>query len=200
MDDMPPPRAPTPYASPERRYGVVQQASALSPSGPTAGGKAGRYYPWGTAESENEDHSDLRALRRLLVTDGLLELRHATQKNFEAYRRKRLQKRHGWRAVLRRLAFGLAQLVVASFLVSEVAPIADAMAPIADVMDHAVEKFEDLRENVREHFGAGTRGLGSRLLDVGRPRVQPQTQHAVQGSYHNKNLDDKNLAEVGWGR
>merc|ERR1719183_3204013 len=72
---------PAPQPSPERRYGSTLQSPPRSPS--IMGGKAGRYYPWGTAESENEDHSDLRALRRMLVTDGLLDLRAATQRNFE---------------------------------------------------------------------------------------------------------------------
>jgi len=54
---------PAPQPSPERRYGSTLQSPPRSPS--MMGGKAGRYYPWGTAESENEDHSDLRALRSL---------------------------------------------------------------------------------------------------------------------------------------
>eukprot|EP00802_Teleaulax_amphioxeia_P013157 Tamp_13205.p1 GENE.Tamp_13205~~Tamp_13205.p1 ORF type:complete len:291 (+),score=49.45 Tamp_13205:291-1163(+) len=40
---------------------------------------AGRSYPWGTAESENEAHSDIRALRKCLITDGVFELHQATE-------------------------------------------------------------------------------------------------------------------------
>lgn len=46
----------------------------------------GRYYPWGAALSENDDVSDLPALRRFLVTDGLMKLHERRRALYETYR------------------------------------------------------------------------------------------------------------------
>lgn len=46
----------------------------------------GREYPWGTALSENEEHSDLPALRKFLLTEGLMELHARRRRFFETYR------------------------------------------------------------------------------------------------------------------
>jgi septin 7 len=59
----------------------------------------GRTYPWGVARSEDDDHSELPALRRFLLTDGLLALKQASLANYERYRRRTL-----WRQRLRRTA------------------------------------------------------------------------------------------------
>lgn len=50
------------------------------------GSSPGRTYPWGKAYSENEDISDLPALRRFLVTDGLMKLHKRRKTHYEAYR------------------------------------------------------------------------------------------------------------------
>lgn len=46
----------------------------------------GRSYPWGHANSENDDISDLPALRRFLVTDGLMKLHEKRRLHYETYR------------------------------------------------------------------------------------------------------------------
>ena len=52
----------------------------------------GRTYPWGVARSEDDDHSELPALRRFLLTDGLLALKQASLANYERYRRRTLRR------------------------------------------------------------------------------------------------------------
>lgn len=46
----------------------------------------GRTYPWGTAPSENEDVSDVPALRRFLLTDGLMKLHEKRRSTYESFR------------------------------------------------------------------------------------------------------------------
>lgn len=49
-----------------------------------------RHYPWGNAEAENPDVSDLPALRRFLLTEGLLDLHKSRSKHYEQYRQNKL--------------------------------------------------------------------------------------------------------------
>eukprot|EP00168_Porphyra_purpurea_P010982 TRINITY_DN2752_c0_g1_i3.p5 TRINITY_DN2752_c0_g1~~TRINITY_DN2752_c0_g1_i3.p5 ORF type:complete len:191 (+),score=50.31 TRINITY_DN2752_c0_g1_i3:1554-2126(+) len=56
-------------------------------------GSRDRVYPWGTAHAENTTHSDLPALRRLLLVDGLKDLHVARRACYEAYRTKVLRRR-----------------------------------------------------------------------------------------------------------
>lgn len=58
------------------------------------GGTRDRVYPWGTAHAENTTHSDLPALRRLLLVDGLKDLHVARRACYEAYRTRVLRRRH----------------------------------------------------------------------------------------------------------
>jgi len=60
-------------------------------SGPN--GSRDRVYPWGTAHAENTTHSDLPALRRLLLVDGLKDLHVARRACYEAFRTKVLRQR-----------------------------------------------------------------------------------------------------------
>ena len=54
--------------------------------------RRGRRYPWGLALAEHEStHSQLAKLRRLLLTEGLLELRQASAIRYEEYRRRALR-------------------------------------------------------------------------------------------------------------
>lgn len=46
----------------------------------------GRTYPWGTAPSEDDDLSDVPALRRFLLTDGLMKLHEKRRNIYESYR------------------------------------------------------------------------------------------------------------------
>lgn len=46
----------------------------------------GRVYPWGTALSECDDYSDLPALRKFLITEGLMDLHHRRRKFYENFR------------------------------------------------------------------------------------------------------------------
>eukprot|EP00189_Rhodosorus_marinus_P012077 CAMPEP_0184745222 /NCGR_PEP_ID=MMETSP0315-20130426/7870_1 /TAXON_ID=101924 /ORGANISM="Rhodosorus marinus, Strain UTEX LB 2760" /LENGTH=347 /DNA_ID=CAMNT_0027217245 /DNA_START=280 /DNA_END=1326 /DNA_ORIENTATION=- len=62
---------------------------------------SGRTYPWGTAESENEEFSDLPALRRCLVYDGLTGLHSEKVKIYEEYRNKQLTGLRPLRRILR---------------------------------------------------------------------------------------------------
>lgn len=57
------------------------------------GGTRDRVYPWGTAHAENTTHSDLPALRRLLLVDGLKDLHVARRACYEAYRTRVLRQR-----------------------------------------------------------------------------------------------------------
>jgi septin family protein len=53
--------------------------------------KHGRRYPWGIALAEHESpHSQLPTLRKLLLTDGLLQLQQASGRRYEEYRRRAL--------------------------------------------------------------------------------------------------------------
>ncbi|GAB5363037.1 hypothetical protein AAMO2058_000849200 [Amorphochlora amoebiformis] len=62
----------------------------------------GREYPWGTAESENELHSDLPALRRCLITEGLSELHDSTRRYYERYRAEHMTRKNNvWNRFLR---------------------------------------------------------------------------------------------------
>jgi len=56
---------------------------------------AGRTYPWGVAESENEAHSDLPTLRRLLLIDGLEDLHEARRHAYEKYRSNLMRRLRG---------------------------------------------------------------------------------------------------------
>ncbi len=49
-----------------------------------------RHYPWGNAESENPDVSDLPALRRFLLTEGLLDLHKSRRMHYEQYRQDKI--------------------------------------------------------------------------------------------------------------
>lgn len=57
------------------------------------GGTRDRVYPWGTAHAENTTHSDLPALRRLLLVDGLKDLHVARRACYETYRTGVLRRR-----------------------------------------------------------------------------------------------------------
>lgn len=46
----------------------------------------GRVYPWGTALSECDDYSDLPALRKFLITEGLMDLHLRRRKFYENFR------------------------------------------------------------------------------------------------------------------
>ena len=52
----------------------------------------GRVYPWGVALSEDGVHSELPQLRRFLLIDGLLPLKQASSKHYEAFRSRRLRR------------------------------------------------------------------------------------------------------------
>eukprot|EP00188_Purpureofilum_apyrenoidigerum_P005916 Plantae.Rhodophyta-Purpureofilum_apyrenoidigerum.ctg8302.p1 GENE.Plantae.Rhodophyta-Purpureofilum_apyrenoidigerum.ctg8302~~Plantae.Rhodophyta-Purpureofilum_apyrenoidigerum.ctg8302.p1 ORF type:complete len:395 (+),score=67.21 Plantae.Rhodophyta-Purpureofilum_apyrenoidigerum.ctg8302:157-1185(+) len=73
----------------------------------------GRKYEWGFAESENEGYSDLPALRRCLVYEGLSELHQQKQRLYEDHRKNRIRfmtpgpLKRSWR-FLTRTAFHLA--------------------------------------------------------------------------------------------
>lgn len=56
---------------------------------------SGRTYPWGVAESENEAHSDLPTLRRLLLIDGLEDLHDARRNAYERYRTDLMRRLRG---------------------------------------------------------------------------------------------------------
>ena len=69
----------------------------------------GRRYPWGMAPSEasSNGHSELAALRRYLLTDGLADLKQRSRANYERYRRRVLEprlhvrcRRAAWRVAL----------------------------------------------------------------------------------------------------
>ena len=69
----------------------------------------GRRYPWGTAASEADtEHAQLAALRRFLLTDGLLALKQASQAHYEAFRRTTLRRRRRRRAVVAVIAAAIA--------------------------------------------------------------------------------------------
>lgn len=56
----------------------------------------GRKYPWGIAEVENEQHSDFRKLRSLLLRTNLLDLISSTEElHFETYRTLRMENGDG---------------------------------------------------------------------------------------------------------
>ncbi|KAJ8905098.1 hypothetical protein NDN08_001608 [Rhodosorus marinus] len=55
--------------------------------------KVGREYPWGFVEVENEDYSDIGALRRCILTDGLSDLKRRKIELYEGYRSRTLLKR-----------------------------------------------------------------------------------------------------------
>lgn len=56
----------------------------------------GRKYPWGIAEVENEQHSDFRKLRSLLLRTNLLDLILSTEElHYETYRSLRLESGEG---------------------------------------------------------------------------------------------------------
>lgn len=56
----------------------------------------GRKYPWGIAEVENEQHSDFRKLRSLLLRTNLLDLILSTEElHYETYRTLRLEQGEG---------------------------------------------------------------------------------------------------------
>ena len=87
----------------------------------------GREYPWGVAESESSasglaggtasSHSQLVALRRFLLIDGLGDLKQASREHYEAFRARELQRRtRGLPAVMRTL-LSPSQLLLASMLV-----------------------------------------------------------------------------------
>eukprot|EP00747_Dinoflagellata_sp_TGD_P181105 gnl/TRDRNA2_/TRDRNA2_34608_c0_seq1.p1 gnl/TRDRNA2_/TRDRNA2_34608_c0~~gnl/TRDRNA2_/TRDRNA2_34608_c0_seq1.p1 ORF type:complete len:497 (+),score=63.56 gnl/TRDRNA2_/TRDRNA2_34608_c0_seq1:31-1491(+) len=58
---------------------------------PPHGGKLGRTYPWGVAESEDNSHSELPKLRKFLLTDGLLKLKKSSQMHYEDFRTRTLR-------------------------------------------------------------------------------------------------------------
>lgn len=49
-----------------------------------------RRYPWGTAEAFNRDHSDLLALRALLLKEALEEINKSKRQRYETWRRRAL--------------------------------------------------------------------------------------------------------------
>ena len=67
----------------------------VASSRPPGGHPFGREYPWGIAESESRKpeyrHSELLALRRFLLIDGLLELKEASATHYEAFRTRTLR-------------------------------------------------------------------------------------------------------------
>ncbi|KAK9237963.1 Septin-domain-containing protein [Lipomyces kononenkoae] len=54
----------------------------------------GRQYLWGVAEVENEEHSDFKKLRNVLIRNHMLDLIATTeQKHYEAYRAEQMETR-----------------------------------------------------------------------------------------------------------
>lgn len=50
----------------------------------------GRKYPWGVAEVENEEHCDFVQLRKILMSENMLDLINSTEVHYENYRRNSL--------------------------------------------------------------------------------------------------------------
>eukprot|EP00188_Purpureofilum_apyrenoidigerum_P001154 Plantae.Rhodophyta-Purpureofilum_apyrenoidigerum.ctg1611.p1 GENE.Plantae.Rhodophyta-Purpureofilum_apyrenoidigerum.ctg1611~~Plantae.Rhodophyta-Purpureofilum_apyrenoidigerum.ctg1611.p1 ORF type:complete len:373 (+),score=84.52 Plantae.Rhodophyta-Purpureofilum_apyrenoidigerum.ctg1611:163-1281(+) len=129
----------------------------------------GREYPWGFVDVENEDYSDLAALRRCLLTEGLAELKNAKLHLYETYRKNKMLR-------LRRGIFGHMKkfLVNTTFRVIVIA----ALVPLAlKVQKNFVEQIKpQLEENIpplrerkererereREQRRGGLFGLGRR--------------------------------------
>eukprot|EP00466_Bigelowiella_natans_P014251 jgi/Bigna1/126593/aug1.3_g1301 len=96
----------------------------------------GREYPWGTAESENELHSDLPALRRCLITEGLSELHEATRRYYERYRAMQLTRKNSLFARLRRAITGFVQTALVIFAIKEAPRIrGDILGGFGDYFD-----------------------------------------------------------------
>ncbi|KAK9360587.1 Septin-domain-containing protein [Lipomyces starkeyi] len=54
----------------------------------------GRQYLWGVAEVENEEHSDFKKLRNVLIRNSMLDLISTTEeKHYEAYRAQQMETR-----------------------------------------------------------------------------------------------------------
>jgi len=85
----------------------------------------GRQYPWGVAESENERHSDLPALRRCLITEGLSELHESTRRYYEAYRTEQLRKKNSVWSRIKRAAVTFLQTALLLFAAREAPRLKD---------------------------------------------------------------------------
>mmetsp|Transcript_33149 Transcript_33149/g.130502 ORF Transcript_33149/g.130502 Transcript_33149/m.130502 type:complete len:341 (+) Transcript_33149:188-1210(+) len=94
---------------------------------------SGRTYPWGTAESENEEFSDLPALRRCLVYDGLTALHSQKVKIYEEYRKKQLR---GLRPLRRMLRLALRTAIQVGI--------------VALILPHAKDAYVEWRDNKEE--------------------------------------------------
>jgi len=70
---------------------IGSTTDVVTPDGRTV---KGREYLWGVAEVENEDHSDFKKLRSLLVRTHMLDLIHTTEdSHYELYRQQQMETR-----------------------------------------------------------------------------------------------------------
>lgn len=92
-------------------YAVISKTQSTNSTSDTTSLylETGRQYPWGTAESENERFSDLPALRRCLLLDGLDSLKASTEDYYENYRQQRLGWKRGLKGYARWFAITAAQ-------------------------------------------------------------------------------------------
>eukprot|EP00908_Phaeocystis_cordata_P012711 Transcript_23709.p2 GENE.Transcript_23709~~Transcript_23709.p2 ORF type:complete len:433 (+),score=136.04 Transcript_23709:190-1299(+) len=111
---------------------------------PAGAAPRGRNYPWGVALSEDGAHSELPLLRRFLLIDGLLPLKQASSKHYEAFRSRRLRRLGA--SALFKLLVAPAQLL----LVSLAAP-----APRRWARQHLALVQEWLQARQAERRGAG---------------------------------------------
>lgn len=131
-------------------------------------GTRDRVYPWGTAHAENTTHSDLPALRRLLLVDGLKDLHVARRACYETYRTGVLRRRRQggvarhlataarraalYTAVLLVVLPGMRQ-VLAEGVVGGVQELSRSLAELLDAAGAARGR--------RRHGTVGGRGAGS---------------------------------------
>ncbi|PVU84760.1 hypothetical protein BB559_005152 [Furculomyces boomerangus] len=70
---------------------IGSDQDVVTPDGRTV---KGRKYPWGVAEVENEQHSDFKKLRELLIRSHMLELVNTTQEvHYDFYRTTQMKTR-----------------------------------------------------------------------------------------------------------
>lgn len=144
------------------------------------GGTRDRVYPWGTAHAENTTHSDLPALRRLLLVDGLKDLHVARRACYENYRTGVLrQRRQGGLArhvtrVVRRVGLYTAVLLVVLPGMRQV--LAEGVLDGAQELSHALATLLDTadaapggRRRNRGRVGGGQAGSAASTAVVPPP-------------------------------
>jgi septin family protein len=155
--------------------------AVITSSRPAGAEPHGREYPWGLAESETSSpgflHSELGKLRRFLLIDGLLELKHASGEHYEAYRTKALRHRERGLGALLRAVFSPTQLVALSLLLPRPRRfIKRYVQTHFDAVTLPVRHFERASSAVGNAVGS----ISSTVLPFGSRLVGRPLQRALQ--------------------